>query len=101
MKTGGFQTMNLGKPVLKGIYRKGYKVPTPIQRKTIPTISEGRDVVAMARTGSGKTAAFLVPIIERLKAHKAQKGARALVLSPTRELAVQTLKFAREFARSS
>ena len=91
--------MNLSKNVVHGIFRKGYKIPTPIQRKTIPIILEGRDVVAMARTGSGKTAAFLIPIIEKLRAHSAQTGARALILSPTRELAVQTLKFAREFAR--
>lgn len=91
--------MNLSKNVVHGIFRKGYKIPTPIQRKAIPIILEGRDVVAMARTGSGKTAAFLVPIIEKLRAHSAQAGARALILSPTRELAVQTLKFAREFAK--
>lgn len=91
--------MNLSKNVVHGIFRKGYKIPTPIQRKAIPIILEGRDVVAMARTGSGKTAAFLIPIIEKLRAHSGQTGARALILSPTRELAVQTLKFAREFAK--
>lgn len=90
--------MNLSKSVIRGIYRKGYKVPTPIQRKTIPIILEGRDVVAMARTGSGKTAAFLIPIIEKIRAHSAQVGARVLILSPTRELAIQTLKFAKELA---
>ena len=53
-------------------------------------------MVAMARTGSGKTAAFLIPLFERLKVHSAQSGARALILSPTRELAIQTLKFTKE-----
>jgi ATP-dependent RNA helicase DDX54/DBP10 len=57
---------------------------------------DGKDVVAMARTGSGKTAAFLIPMFEHLKTHCAKSGARALVMSPTRELALQTLKFAKE-----
>uniref|UniRef100_A0A8C3KRS4 ATP-dependent RNA helicase DDX54 n=1 Tax=Calidris pygmaea TaxID=425635 RepID=A0A8C3KRS4_9CHAR len=97
-KSGGFQSMGLSYPVFKGIMKKGYKVPTPIQRKTIPAILRGRDVVAMARTGSGKTACFLIPMFERLKA-PSQAGARALVLSPTRELALQTLKFTKELGK--
>jgi ATP-dependent RNA helicase DDX54/DBP10 len=60
---------------------------------------ENRDVVAMARTGSGKTAAFLIPLLERLKAHSARVGARALILSPGRELALQTLKFVKEIGK--
>ncbi|NXH80089.1 DDX54 helicase, partial [Edolisoma coerulescens] len=97
-KSGGFQSMGLSYPVFKGIMKKGYKVPTPIQRKSIPAILRGRDVVAMARTGSGKTACFLIPMFERLKA-PSQAGARALVLSPTRELALQTLKFTKELGK--
>lgn len=62
-------------------------------------ILEGKDVVAMARTGSGKTACFLIPMFERLKARSAQTGARALILSPTRELALQTMKFTKEVCR--
>nr|XP_013812361.1 PREDICTED: ATP-dependent RNA helicase DDX54 [Apteryx mantelli mantelli] len=89
----------LSYPVFKGIMKKGYKVPTPIQRKTIPVILNGKDVVAMARTGSGKTACFLIPMFEKLKAHSAQTGARALVLSPTRELALQTMKFTKELGK--
>ncbi|XP_049722832.1 ATP-dependent RNA helicase DDX54 isoform X1 [Elephas maximus indicus] len=98
-KSGGFQSMGLSYPVFRGIMKKGYKVPTPIQRKTIPMILDGKDVVAMARTGSGKTACFLIPMFERLKAHSAQTGARALILSPTRELALQTMKFTKELGK--
>ncbi|XP_021042257.1 ATP-dependent RNA helicase DDX54 isoform X1 [Mus pahari] len=98
-KSGGFQSMGLSYPVFKGIMKKGYKVPTPIQRKTIPVILDGKDVVAMARTGSGKTACFLLPMFERLKARSAQTGARALILSPTRELALQTMKFTKELGK--
>ncbi|XP_050313208.1 ATP-dependent RNA helicase DDX54 [Anthonomus grandis grandis] len=98
-KSGGFQSMNLSFNVLRGITKRGYKQPTPIQRKTIPLILEGRDVVAMARTGSGKTAAFLIPMFEKLIARSAKAGARAIIFSPTRELALQTLKFIKELGR--
>lgn len=81
-----------------GIKKKGYRLPTPIQRKTIPLIMDQLDVVAMARTGSGKTAAFVLPMLERLGSHD-RNGPRALILSPTRELAQQTLKFTRELGR--
>jgi ATP-dependent RNA helicase DDX54/DBP10 len=86
---------------LKAISRKGFSVPTPIQRKTIPLVLDNQDVVGMARTGSGKTAAFVIPMIEKLKAHSARVGARALVLSPSRELALQTLKVVKEFGRGT
>ncbi|XP_034107215.1 ATP-dependent RNA helicase DDX54 [Drosophila albomicans] len=98
-KSGGFQSMGLGFDLIKGITKRGYKVPTPIQRKTIPLILEGRDVVAMAKTGSGKTACFLIPLFEKLQRREPTKGARALILSPTRELAVQTYKFIKELGR--
>uniref|UniRef100_A0A8C8G738 RNA helicase n=1 Tax=Oncorhynchus tshawytscha TaxID=74940 RepID=A0A8C8G738_ONCTS len=98
-KSGGFQSMGLSYPVFKGVMKKGYKVPTPIQRKTIPVILDGKDMVAMARTGSGKTAAFLVPMFEKLKVPQAQTGARALILTPTRELALQTMKFTKELGK--
>ncbi|XP_065360645.1 ATP-dependent RNA helicase DDX54 [Calliphora vicina] len=98
-KSGGFQSMGLSFEVVKGITKRGYRVPTPIQRKTIPLILEGRDVVAMAKTGSGKTACFLIPLFERLRRRDPTKGARALILSPTRELAVQTYKFIKDLGK--
>ncbi|XP_050073918.1 ATP-dependent RNA helicase DDX54 [Anopheles maculipalpis] len=100
-KSGGFQAMGLSAPVLKGILKMGYKIPTPIQRKTIPLIMDGRDVVAMAKTGSGKTGCFLIPMFEKLKQREAKAGggARALILSPTRELAIQTYKFIKHLGR--
>ena len=98
-KGGGFQSMGLSYNVLRGVLKRGYKIPTPIQRKTIPFILQGRDVVAMARTGSGKTACFVLPLFEKLRSRTAKIGARALILSPTRELALQTLKFVRELGK--
>ncbi|XP_058089942.1 putative DEAD-box ATP-dependent RNA helicase 29 isoform X2 [Magnolia sinica] len=98
-KSGGFESLGLSSNVFRGIKRKGYRVPTPIQRKTLPLILSGADVVAMARTGSGKTAAFLIPMLHRLNQHLPQGGVRALILSPTRDLALQTLKFTKELGR--
>ncbi|XP_041971231.1 ATP-dependent RNA helicase DDX54 [Aricia agestis] len=101
--SGGFQSMGFSFPVLKGITKRGYKQPTPIQRKTIPIALENKDVVAMARTGSGKTACFVLPILERLLSADAKikhgNNLRALILSPTRELALQTLRFVRELGK--
>ncbi|KAJ1773524.1 ATP-dependent RNA helicase dbp10 [Coemansia sp. RSA 1813] len=98
-KSGGFQSMGLHPPLFRAIIKKGFKVPTPIQRRTIPVIMQGRDVVGMARTGSGKTAAFLIPMINRLKAHSAKVGVRAILLAPSRELALQTHKVAKELVK--
>ncbi|GAB4823750.1 hypothetical protein N2152v2_010796 [Parachlorella kessleri] len=98
-KPGSFETMGLSEAVVKGIRRKGFRLPTPIQRKTVPLVMQGMDVVGMARTGSGKTAAFVIPMIEKLKEHLPKSGARALILSPTRELALQTHKVVKELGR--
>ncbi|KAJ1859102.1 ATP-dependent RNA helicase dbp10 [Coemansia sp. RSA 638] len=98
-KSGGFQSMGLHPGLFRAIINKGFKVPTPIQRKTIPVIMQGRDVVGMARTGSGKTAAFLIPMIHRLRTHSAKVGTRGIVLSPSRELALQTHKVAKELSK--
>ncbi|KAJ2397094.1 ATP-dependent RNA helicase dbp10, partial [Coemansia sp. RSA 2559] len=98
-KSGGFQSMGLHPPLFRAIMKKGFKVPTPIQRRTIPTIMQGRDVVGMARTGSGKTAAFLIPMVNRLKAHSVKVGVRAILLAPSRELALQTHKVTKELVK--
>ena len=98
-KGGGFESMGLTYPVLNAVKRRGYKVPTPIQRKTIPLALAGCDLVAMARTGSGKTAAFLIPLLERLSTHSTKVGVRAVILSPTRELALQTYGFCKELGK--
>jgi ATP-dependent RNA helicase DDX54/DBP10 len=81
--------MGLSPWLLKAIKRKGYRLPTPIQRKAMPLLLQGADVIGMARTGSGKTAAFVVPMLQRLQAHSPRAGARAVVMAPTRELALQ------------
>ncbi|KAK9450885.1 P-loop containing nucleoside triphosphate hydrolase protein [Limtongia smithiae] len=98
---GIFASLGLSSRLVKAVNRKGYKIPTPIQRKTIPLVLGGMDVVGMARTGSGKTAAFVLPMIDRLKVHSAKVGARAVILSPSRELALQTVKVVKEFSRGT
>ncbi|KAI8463120.1 MAG: DEAD-domain-containing protein [Monoraphidium minutum] len=100
-KPGTFESMGLSPWLLKAIKRKGFRLPTPIQRRTLPLILQGLDVIAMARTGSGKTAAFVIPLLHKLAAHSPRAGARGLVLSPTRELALQTHKVVRELSRGS
>lgn len=100
-KGGGFQAMGLSATLLRAIARKGFSVPTPIQRKTIPVIMDDKDVVGMARTGSGKTASFVIPMIEKLKSHSTAFGARALILSPSRELALQTMKVVKEMGKGT
>jgi ATP-dependent RNA helicase RhlE len=78
--------------------RMGYTEPTPIQKQAIPILLNGGDMIACAETGTGKTAAFLLPILQRLAAEKSRPGTRVLILSPTRELANQTDAFCRDFA---
>ncbi|EGW29843.1 uncharacterized protein SPAPADRAFT_157925 [Spathaspora passalidarum NRRL Y-27907] len=85
-----FQTLQLSRPVLKGLAQLGYVKPSPIQSASIPIALLGKDIVAGAQTGSGKTAAYMIPIIERLL-YKPSKvpSTRVIVLTPTRELAIQ------------
>ena len=89
---GGFESLNLIDPICRAVRGEGYDVPTPIQQKSISHLLEGKDLLGCAQTGTGKTAAFALPILQRLtKNPKALKSGmvRALVLSPTRELACQ------------
>lgn len=100
MECAVVDAMGLSLSILKGIRRKGFRLPTPIQRKTIPLILQGMDIVGMARTGSGKTAAFVIPLLEKLQAHSSTTtGARACILSPTRELALQTYKVVQDLGK--
>ena len=91
--------MNLSRPILKGLSSIGFNEPTPIQQKTIPVALLGKDVVGGAVTGSGKTAAFMIPILERLL-YRPKKIAttRVAILMPTRELAVQCYNVAKKLA---
>lgn len=87
-----FTDLGLAQPLLKALAAEGYTEPTPIQAQAIPTVMQGRDLLGIAQTGTGKTAAFALPILHRLAADKQRpprRGARVLVLSPTRELASQ------------
>lgn len=88
--TGPFTTMSLSRPILRGLAAVGFSNPTPIQAKAIPIALMGKDLVGGASTGSGKTAAFIVPILERLLYRpKKVPTTRVVVLTPTRELAIQ------------
>jgi ATP-dependent RNA helicase DDX27 len=96
-----FLTMNLSRPVLKALTSLGFHAPTPIQAATIPVGLLGKDVVGNAVTGSGKTAAFIIPMIERLLYRDRGKKAaatRCLILVPTRELAVQCYDVGKKLA---
>ncbi|MCL4138204.1 UNVERIFIED_CONTAM: hypothetical protein GTU68_036960, partial [Idotea baltica] len=83
-----FQTFGLSKKLLRGIAEAGFTEPRPIQAKTIPRVLQGEDVLGLAQTGMGKTAAFALPICERLMQGRG-RGTRALILAPTRELVLQ------------
>src|SRR6266545_4858557 len=93
-----FTSFSLHADLLRGLDALGFAVPTPIQKDAVPPATEGRDVLACAMTGSGKTAAFLLPILQRL-IDRPRGVTRALVLAPTRELAAQIDEHRRELAR--
>ena len=97
IRAESFDQLGLGEPLLKAIADVGYETPSPIQQKTIPLLLGGRDLVGQAQTGTGKTAAFALPILERLE--PAGKGVQALVLTPTRELAIQVAEAFHTYAK--
>ncbi len=93
-----FSSLGLAPELLRAVADEGYEQPTPIQREAIPLVLAGRDLVGSAQTGTGKTAAFLLPILQRL-AGGPPRVLRALILVPTRELAEQVLQSARAYGR--
>ena len=98
--TTTFTDLGLSQPVLQALDMKGYSEPTPIQAQAIPPVLEGRDLMGIAQTGTGKTAAFMLPSIDRLRAADRQtpfKSCRMLVLAPTRELAGQIAQSAKDY----
>ena len=102
--TTTFEGLGLAAPLLKALTTEGYVTPTPIQMQAIPHVMQGRDVQGIAQTGTGKTAAFALPILHRLMANKIQpkpRSCRVLVLSPTRELASQIVESFRSYGRNA
>src|SRR5207248_11678565 len=96
-----FRALNLSSQILQAVDDAGYTEPTPIQVAAIPHILAGHDVIGIAQTGTGKTAAFVWPILMKLAAstHNGQKRTRALVVAPTQELVVQIEENVRAYAK--
>jgi len=96
-----FSELSLAEPLLRALASENYATPTPIQREAIPHLLAGRDLLGLAQTGTGKTAAFALPILQHLAAARAPtgRGPRALVLTPTRELAIQIGESFRRYGR--
>jgi ATP-dependent RNA helicase RhlE len=94
-----FDSLDLHPDLLRAVKDLGFTRPTPIQAQAIPPILAGRDVIGSAQTGTGKTAAFVLPILQRLMGHPGRGMIRALILAPTRELALQSLEHLRDLAR--
>ena len=93
-----FDQMSLAEPILKAVRKAGYETPSPIQERSIPPLLEGKDLLGVAQTGTGKTAAFSLPLLSRLD--ESVKGAQILVLAPTRELALQVAEAMEGFAEN-
>src|SRR5437773_10469971 len=98
--SAGFPALGLSDTLIATLTALGYEEPTPVQRETIPLMLEGRDLLAQAATGTGKTAAFALPIIQAL-GRDSGPGVRAVVLVPTRELAMQVSEAIHRYARGT
>lgn len=102
MTTENFRDLGLAEPILRALEAQNFTTPTPIQAKAIPIILQGRDLLGIAQTGTGKTAAFGLPVIHQLGEEKVmlgRGGCRVLILAPTRELAIQIEQNLRSFAK--
>jgi ATP-dependent RNA helicase RhlE len=98
-----FNDFGLAEPILRALAAENYTTPTPIQAQTIPIALQGRDVIGIAQTGTGKTASFALPILHKIAANRTRpdkKSCRVLVLSPTRELSGQILESFRTYGRN-
>jgi ATP-dependent RNA helicase RhlE len=98
-----FKDLNIIDPILKAIESQGYKNPSPIQEQAIPVLLVGKDVLGSAQTGTGKTAAFAIPIIQGLTAnrdHNPKRVIKALIMAPTRELAEQIKESFRTYGKN-
>ncbi|MDR0866786.1 MAG: DEAD/DEAH box helicase [Candidatus Symbiothrix sp.] len=97
-----FKELDIIEPILKALLEKGYEIPTPIQEQAIPPVLNNRDILGLAQTGTGKTAAFAIPIIQKLHQERNinnRKGIKALILTPTRELAIQISECIDDYAK--
>src|SRR5258706_256354 len=100
-----FSTLGLSEALLRAVADEGYTVPTPIQRQAIPAVLAGGDLLAGAQTGTGKTAGFVLPMLQRLSPHpspypaRSRNPLRALILTPTRELAAQVEAFIKTYGK--
>jgi ATP-dependent RNA helicase RhlE len=97
-----FQSLNIIEPILKSLKEEGYTTPTPIQAQAIPIVLEGTDLLGCAQTGTGKTAAFAIPILQLLSANKTydkKRKIRSLIVTPTRELAIQIAESFNNYGR--
>ncbi|MFP5378234.1 MAG: DEAD/DEAH box helicase, partial [Vicinamibacteria bacterium] len=94
-----FAALGLAPEITRALHEQGYTEPTPIQARAIPLVLSGRDVVGIAQTGTGKTAAFVLPLLQRLAAEPPRRAMRALIVAPTRELVAQIDENLQAYAR--
>ena len=92
-----FNDFNLSKEVLKAVVEMGFEEPSPIQKQAIPTMLNNEDIIGQAQTGTGKTASFGIPLLQKIDPHL--KKTQAIVLCPTRELAIQAADELRRYAK--